>query len=42
MGSLCLLVLELLGSQELACGWAVHLPYGQGFRVRTEQGMGFV
>ena len=31
-----------LGSQELACGWAEHLPYWQGFRVRTEQGMGCV
>ena len=29
-----------LGSQELACGQAGHLPYWQGFRVRTEQGMG--
>ena len=28
--------------QELACGWAGHLPYWQGFRVRTEQGMGCV
>ena len=34
--------LVLLGSQELACGWAGHLPYWQGFRVRTEQGMGCV
>ena len=25
-----------LGFQELACGWAVHLPYWQGFRVQTE------
>ena len=24
------------------CGWAGHLPYWQGFRVRTEQGMGCV
>ena len=31
-----------LGSQELACGLAEHLPYWQGFRVRTEQGMGCV
>ena len=31
-----------LGSQELACGWAGHPPYWQGFRVRTEQGMGCV
>ena len=38
----CRLALELLGSQELACGWAGHLPYWQGFRVRTEQGMGCV
>ena len=29
-----------LGSQELACGWAGHPPYLQGFSVRTEQGMG--
>ena len=42
MGSHCRLVLELLGSQELLCGWAGHLPYWQGFRVRTEQGMGCV
>ena len=28
--------------QELACGWTGHLPYWQGFRVRTEQGMGCV
>ena len=31
-----------LGFQEPACGWAGHLPYWQGFRVRTEQGMGCV
>ena len=31
-----------LGSQKLACGWAGHPPYWQGFRVRTEQGMGCV
>ena len=30
------------GSQELTCGWAGHPPYWQGFRVRTEQGMGCV
>ena len=36
----CRLALEHLGSQELACGWAGHPPYWQGFRVRTEQGMG--
>ena len=34
--------LGAIGSQELACGWAGHLPYWQGFRVRTEQGMGCV
>ena len=34
--------LEPLGLQELACGWAGHLPYWQDFRVRTEQGMGCV
>ena len=28
--------------QELACGWAGHPPYWQGFRIRTEQGMGCV
>ena len=28
--------------KELACGWAGQLPYWQGFRVRTEQGMGCV
>ena len=42
MGSYCLLALELLGFQELACGWAEHPTYLQGFRVRTEQGMGCV
>ena len=42
IGNDCQLALELLGSQELACGWAVHPPYWQGFRVRTEQGMGCV
>ena len=42
MGSHCWLASERLGFQELACGWAGHLPYGQGFRVRTEQGMGCV
>ena len=31
-----------LGSHELACGWAVHPPYWQGFSVWTEQGMGCV
>ena len=31
-----------LGPQELACGWAENLPYWQGFRVQTEQGMGCV
>ena len=31
-----------LGSQELACGWAGHPTFWQGFRVRTEQGMGCV
>ena len=36
------LALEPLGSHELACGWAGHLPHWQGFRVRTEQGMGCV
>ena len=36
------LTLELFGSQELAWGCAGHLPYWQGFRVRTEQGMGCV
>ena len=30
------------GSQELACGWEGQSPYWQGFRVRTEQGMGCV
>ena len=42
MGSNCRLALGFLGSQELACGWARHLPHWQGFRVRTEQGMGCV
>ena len=42
IGSHCRLALEPLGSQELACGWAGHPPYWQGFRVRTEQGMGCV
>ena len=42
MGGHCRLALEPLGSQELACGWARHPPYWQGFRVRTEQGMGCV
>ena len=36
------LALVFLGSQKLACGLAGHLPYWQGFRVRTEQGMGCV
>ena len=31
-----------LCSEELACGWAGYLPYWQGFRVRTEWGMGCV
>ena len=42
MGGHCLLGLEPLGSQELASGLAGQLPYWQGFRVRTEQGMGCV
>ena len=42
MRSHCWLALEPPGSQELTCGWAGHLPYRQGFRVRTEQGMGCV
>ena len=42
MGSYCQLALEHLGSEELTCGWAGHLPYWQSFRVRTEQGMGCV
>ena len=42
MGSHGRFALEPFGSQELACGWAGHLPYLQGFRVRTEQGMGCV
>ena len=42
MGNDCRLALRLLGFQELACGWAEHPPYWQGFRVRTEQGMGCV
>ena len=33
---------SLLVPRELACGWASMLPYWQGFRVRTEQGMGSV
>ena len=41
-GELGRLALEPLGSQELACGWAGRLPYWQGFRVQTEQGMGCV
>ena len=36
------LAVDHLGSQELACGWAGDSPYLQGFRVRTEQGMGCV
>ena len=36
----CWLALERIGSKELTCGWEGHLPYQQGFRVRTEQGMG--
>ena len=42
IGSHCRLALVPLGSEELACGWAGRLPYWQGFRVRTEQGMGCV
>ena len=42
IGSNCRLALEQLGSEELACGWAGHLPYRQGIRVQTEQGMGCV
>ena len=42
MGSHCWLALEYLDSQKLTCGYAVHLPFWQGFRVRTEQGMGCV
>ena len=42
IGGDCRLALEPLGSQELACGWAGQPPYWQGFRVRTEQGMGCV
>ena len=42
MGSDCQLALEFLGSKELACGRAGHPPYRQGFRFRTEQGMGCV
>ena len=36
MGSHCGMALEPLGSEALGCGWAGHLPYWQGFRVRTE------
>ena len=32
MGSDCQLALEFLGSQELACGWAVHPPLLAGFQ----------
>ena len=32
MGSNCRLALELLGSQELACGWAGHTPLLAGFQ----------
>ena len=39
IGSHCWLALQPLGSQELACGWALHPPLWQGIRVRTEQGM---
>ena len=42
MRSHCRLALEPFGSLELACGRAGHPPYWQGFRVRTEQGMGCV
>ena len=31
-----------LSSGKLSCDWAGHLPYWQGFRVGTEQGMGCV
>ena len=41
-GGHCRLALEHLGTQKLACGWAGHPPYWQGFRVQTEQGMGCV
>ena len=33
---------SLMVYQEFAYGWAGHPPYWQGFRVRTEQGMGCV
>ena len=33
---------SILGSREVACRWAGHLPYWQGFRVQTERGMGCV
>ena len=42
IGCHCRLALELLGFQEIACGLAGHLFHWQGFRVRTEQGMGCV
>ena len=42
MGSHCRLALEPLGSQEIACHWAGDLFYWEGFRFRTEQGMGCV
>ena len=42
MGSHSWLALESPGSDKLASGWAKHPPYWQGFRVRTEQGMGCV
>ena len=42
IGNHCRLALEPFGFQELACGWAGQPPYWQGFRVRTEQGMGCV
>ena len=42
IGSHCRSALDPLGFRELACGWAGHPPYWQGFRVRTEQGMGCV
>ena len=32
MGSYCLLALDPLGFQELACGWAGHSPLLAGFQ----------
>ena len=42
MGSHCRSAQTYLVNRNWPVAWGDTLPYGQGFRVRTEQGMGYV